>query len=387
MSSFNYIMLFIFIALFLISPLTLIFHELGHAVPAILMTRKKVGIYIGSYGDPTKSLHFSFGLLEIWLKYNPFSWRKGLCIPSEKNTSLITQFIYTLTGPLASFLISVISIYLTYILALHGFPLFMLMIFFISSIFDLIVNLIPRENAIKLYNGEIIHNDGYQLKRILSFRKFIKEYEKGIYHYNQDEFELAAKSFFHIINRGFKDESVYRMAILSSIKDDRFNDAKELYDDFILHASLNSDDYANAGFCCSLMGQHDNALKFYNNSLELDPKNKIALNNKGFSFLETNFYEEAIVLFDKVIDLDKGFIHSYNNRGLAKIKLGMCQEGLDDLAYSFSLEENNPYYFRNLGIYHLDREEYPQALNYFTKAKELDKKTYFIEQLISQATK
>lgn len=41
-----------------------------------------------------------------------------------------------------------------------------------------------------------------------------------------------------------------------------------------------------------------------------------------------NRFEEAIPLFNKAIELDNDFAHSYNNRGLSKIKTGKTEEGL-----------------------------------------------------------
>lgn len=46
------------IFLFFIRGLIIILHELGHALPAILLTKEKVSIYIGSYGDQKKSINF-----------------------------------------------------------------------------------------------------------------------------------------------------------------------------------------------------------------------------------------------------------------------------------------------------------------------------------------
>ncbi len=61
--------LFIQLSIFVLSPLVTLLHELGHAIPALLVTRKKVTIYIGSYGDPQKSLCFRVGLLEFYVRY------------------------------------------------------------------------------------------------------------------------------------------------------------------------------------------------------------------------------------------------------------------------------------------------------------------------------
>src|SRR5579859_2563186 len=100
------------IALMIIGPLlitrpfTVLFHELGHAIPAILLSKEKVTIYVGSYGDPAKSFRVNIGLLEVWFRYNPFKWRSGLTIPSAKGISLDKKIIYTLMGPVASFAIA-----------------------------------------------------------------------------------------------------------------------------------------------------------------------------------------------------------------------------------------------------------------------------------------
>ena len=99
----------------------------------------------------------------------------------------------------------------------------------------------------------------------------------------------------------------------------------------------------------------------------------------------SNKFEEAIPLFDQAIEIDKTFAYSYNNRGLAKIKTGNAEEGLEDIKDSFKLDENNSYNYRNLGIYHLDKGEYAKALDLFRKAKELDSTTHMIDELIKEA--
>ena len=94
-------------------------------------------------------------------------------------------------------------------------------------------------------------------------------------------------------------------------------------------------------------------------------------------------YEEAISLFDKSIELDPDFAYSYNNRGLAKIKLGQTDEGLQDINRSFKLDPNDSYGYRNLGIYYFDKKEFEEAFRLFKKAKELDETTHLIDNLIN----
>ena len=385
MEYFPLILIFFSLLVLITRPFTIIFHELGHAIPAILLTRETVSIYIGSYGDPGKSLHCSIGLLEVWLNYNPLSWRQGLCVPSAKQISINKQIIYTLTGPLASFAIALMACFFTFTYDLHGFLKLILVIFLASSIFDLIVNLTPRTAPIKLYDGRLTYNDGYQLKQLFHYQRFPKAYGHAAELYNQQKFTESAIAFHKMLKSGLKDENIYRLAISSFLQVKNYQQAKEISDEFILHGNLNSDDFASAGISYSQIDQHVKAVEFYNKSLELNPNNKYALNNKGFTLNILDKFYDAIPLFDKAIELDNTFAYSYNNRGLAKIKIGKVEEGLEDINYSFKLDDNNSYAYRNLGIYHLDKGEYSKALELFRKAKELDCDTHLIDELIITA--
>lgn len=382
---FPIILLFFALIVLITRPFTVLFHELGHAIPAILITRKTVSIYIGSYGDPSNSLHFTIGLLDVWFKYNFFSWGLGLCVPSAKQVSINKQIIYTLTGPLASFGIAIVASYFAFAYNLHGLLKLILIVFLGSSIIDLFVNLTPRSEPIKLYDGRLTYNDGHKLKQLIYYKRFSKKYEQAAELFNKQKFAEAASSFYNILKNGLKDENIYRLTIISFLEIKNYQLAKELSDEFNLKYKMNSDDFANAGISYSQLNQHDMALKFYDQSLELNPDNIYSLNNKGFTLNILNKFDQAISLFDKAIEIDKTFAYPYNNRGLAKIKIGKVKEGLEDINYSIKLDENNSYCYRNLGIYHLDIGEYSKALNLFRKAKELDFSTHMIDELIIEA--
>lgn len=379
------IILFSLTLLFLITrPFTVLFHELGHAIPAIIITKQTVSIYIGSYGDAENSSHFKIGLLNVWFTRNPFTWTHGLCVPLEKRIPINKQIIYILTGPLTSLTIALVTCYFTFIYDLHGFFKIIFIAFFCSAIIDL-SNLIPRKIPIKLYDGTLVYNDGYRLEQLFSYKLFSKDYEHALTLYNQKNFLEAAIAFNDILMSGLKDENIYRLAIDSYFQIGKYNEAKELFEKFSEQGKANSLDFSNAGFAYSQLNCHEEALYFYNKSLELDPKNKYSLYNKGFTFNLLNRYEEAIMLFDIVIDIENTFANSYSARGLAKIKMGNIKEGLDDINYSFTFDENNSYSRRNLGIYYLERGEYLMALDLFKKARETDPTTHMIDQLIETA--
>ena len=376
------IFLLLLIGLVLIArPLTVLFHELGHAIPAILLTKQKATIYIGSHGDPKKSLKINLGALVIFFRYNPFAWRLGLCVPSAKTISINKQIVFTLTGPLASLLIGSIACYFTFAYDLHGFLKLFLIVFLGSAFFDLLVNLIPNKTSVKLYDGTITYNDGYCLKQLFYYKRLPKEYWEAADLYNEQRYADAAIQFEKMLLGGIKDENIYRLAINSYLQDKNYKKSKELSDAFT--GKMNSDDLSSIAFSYSQLGLHDEAMEFYDKSLHQDPNNKYSLNNKGYALNLMNRFDEAIPFFDRAIDLDTGFAFSYNNRGLAKIKLGLTEEGLQDINRSFELDPNNSYCYRNLGIYHFDKREYGEALRLFVKAKELDDTTDMVEELIS----
>ncbi len=377
------IFLLILIALVLITrPLTVLFHELGHAIPAILLTKRKVTIYIGSYGDPKKSLKFNIGVLVIFFRYNPFDWRLGLCVPSAETISVNKQIIYTLTGPLASLIIGVIACYFTFAYDLHGFLKLFLIVFLGSAVFDLIVNLIPNQTPIKLYDGSITYNDGYSLKQLFYYKRLPKEYSEAAKLYKEQRYADAAILFEKMLS-GIKDENIYRLAISCFLQDKNYEKAKELSESFALMGKMNSDDLSNIALSYSQLGQHDKAMELYEKSLQQNPDNRYSLNNKGYTLNLINRFEEAIPFFDRAIELDKCFAYSYNNRGLSKIKLGLAEEGLQDINHSLKLDPNNSYGYRNLGIYHFDQGEYDEALQLFLKAKDSDDTTHMIDELIN----
>jgi hypothetical protein len=108
------IFLGLFILVIITRPFTILLHELGHAIPLMLMTKKGASVYVGSYGDKKHSLVITLGNLDIWFRYNPIKWHGGLCVPKAHEISLNKQIIYILSGAIFSFLIATTLFYITF---------------------------------------------------------------------------------------------------------------------------------------------------------------------------------------------------------------------------------------------------------------------------------
>ncbi|MFT6336080.1 MAG: hypothetical protein ACJATI_002835 [Halioglobus sp.] len=199
-------------------PVTVLFHELGHGIGALLLTKENVTLYIGSLGAPKQSLLLRLGRLEMFFKYNPFLWNIGLYVPHSKEITINKQIIITILGPLTSLVIGVLSCYFAFVEDVHG-SLQLISVFFLgSSFFDFFINIIPRNNPTLLYDGSIVYNDGQQLKQLLKYKTFPSQYTSGVENYNKQDYKKASKEFHEILDNGITEEMVYRLAISSYLQ-------------------------------------------------------------------------------------------------------------------------------------------------------------------------
>lgn len=364
-------------------PFTVLFHELGHAIPVILLTKQGASIYVGSYGDKMQSLKIKLGGLEMWFRYNPLKWRGGLCIPQAQEISINKQIIYVLCGPLISLIIAACFFYLTLSYDLHGSLKLICAFASGSTILDLFANLIPHK--FKIEDGTILSSDGYLLLNLHKLKNFPDEYATAIDYYNNKDYENTSKIFEDFINRGLVNEDVYRYASTSFLFIKNYERAYKIQKEFECKYELNSDDLYNIGFTCTLLNLNKEKSNYFQKSIEKDPYNPHALNAIGYDLNKQGKYQEAILKFNRVIDIKPDFAYALNNRGHAKIEIGQHDEGLIDIEHSLQLDKENSYGFRNLGIYHLKIFNYAEALKWFLKSQEIDANTELIEDLIRMA--
>lgn len=367
-------------------PFTTFLHELGHAIPSLLYTKEEITIYIGSYGDPEKSLYFRIGRLKIFFKYNPLLWDSGLCVPGETDLSIYKNIIIVLMGPLTSLIIGALCLYVSLCLSKSDSITYVTLMIAISSFIDFYQNIVPDPMPITLHGVGQVHNDGQQLKMLLKYRNIPKEYDKSVAYYNNHEFVKSGALFEKIIESGFKKDFVFRLAISSYLQIKEYDKADRIQEDFIKKhkKKLSSNDYFNSGLIKSYNGNIEESIEDYSKSLELDFNNINSFNNRGYAYNLLERYENAIEDFNKAIALDENFAYGLNNRGLAKIKLGDLQTGFMDIKKSLELNDENSYCYLNLGIYYFDTKDYNKALVNFNIALELDKDTYLLKEHIEK---
>ncbi|MCB0852552.1 MAG: tetratricopeptide repeat protein [Bacteroidetes bacterium] len=376
-------LLSIYILLTSTRMITTVIHELGHAVAGLFLLDGNLQVYIGSFGDPKKGLHFRMGRLTFHFKYSLFLWNRGLVVPDQIEDSFIKNYLFTLAGPLASFLIAIISLYLLINVEMNLFFWWGALFLIVSSLIDAITNLIPNPNYIILHDGRLTFNDGQTLRLLVRYKAVYKDllelqklYETGKIKEGIEAFEkLYAET---------QNGDVLRMGISFYLQEHNHEKARSLSEELIKKSAMSSDDLCNYAISLAGCGFRKEALGAYYKSLEINPGNFYALNNRGYTYILMRKYKDAIDDFDRAIKLYPRFAYAYNNRGLAKIKLGFHEEGLKDIYKSRELEPENSYAFKNLGIYHKDGGRLKEALENFYKARDLDSSTHEIDDFIRE---
>ena len=367
---------------FLTRPFIVLLHEMGHAIPALLLTPHAVTVYIGSYGDPHRSWQFRLGRLTIWFRLSLF-WKTGLCVIPQQDMASWRRALFVLGGPVTSAIIAGVGCYFIFNYNLHGALKLFIVAFTLVALFDLLLNLIPNTQSIRLNNGKTTYNDGQSLKILWYYRKFEAEYEMAVHHHNHQEYRQAAILFERFIAYNLLSPEIYECAIFSLVNLHEYEAALKTYQDYAASYTPSAQYYGIGGWLKAITGFPLDALVEYDMALELNPDNPIHLNNKGYTLNLLGRYPEAVQLFNKAIELQPEFAYPYSNRGLSRIKAGEVAQGLADINRSLELDPSESYGHRNLGIYYLEQNDISEAQKHFNRAHELNPRTHLLPELLA----
>jgi len=376
----------LFFLLFLAArSLTTFFHELGHALPALLFT--KVTVFLGSYGNIDKSvkviINKRFG---FYFRLNPLKWGKGMVEFGSVSVSFTKHLFILLLGPLFSLIIATVALYTIFSFDLNGFLKLSGIIFLLSATFDL-RNIYPSNTPIVTESGKITYNDGNQIFRIINFEKHKKDISLAYKLYAEENYAAAAIIFEKLNPKSLTNDGLDIM-ISSFHRCKRYAKAKEIYiqlRELPGQKRFTSSNLGIIGLTYSYLGEYNDALDYYNESIELDENNMYSFLNRGFTYNLMGRYAEGLDDFNKALTIDRNFAYAYSNRAYSKIKLNDVDDALADITRSLELDDKNSYAYRNLGIYYLEKGDYKVALFNLKLAYELDPDTHLIMDYIKEA--
>jgi len=131
----------------------------------------------------------------------------------------------------------------------------------------------------------------------------------------------------------------------------------------ILGALLNS-----RGWIYDDRGDYKRALRDYNNSIRLYPKNPVAYNNRGAVYAITGLIAQALADYDTALSFDPNYAKAYCGRGNCYMIRGEYRRALVEFNKAIDLDPTQADAYNSLGLVHLQIGEYQHALKEFSRA-------------------
>jgi len=358
--------------------ITTFFHEMGHAIPSLLFTEGPVIVCLGSYADISKSKGFSIGRLTIYFKLNILAWIIGLC-SHEKAKSNFQNLLIIVGGPLASLTLCIIFIFLFKSLHLNDLQKSLIMLMILSSFFDFLINIIPINQALYLYDGSVTYNDGKQLKMLWSERGLPNSYFDGLKYMKEKKHKEAKLIFENIINNGIVNDVINSKLIDCYISLEEYDKAIDNMSKYSSLEKMKNEDNGKLGFIFYALGAYEKSLNYYNNAIHFDHKNAKCLNGRGLVKDELGDHHGAKLDFNASLNYNEGYSDPYVNLGRLLFRLDEKKEALRLLQTAIIIDPLNADAHFHLGRYYDDKYETQKAYNHFLEAEKLGSKDHGLD--------
>lgn len=136
--------------------------------------------------------------------------------------------------------------------------------------------------------------------------------------------------------------------------------------------------YYNQGNNFLKNNKNNEALELYNKVLEIYPNSKYEklYVNRGIVLNHLEKYQEAIDSYNIAIKLDNNCSLAYLNKGISLIKQNKNSEAISNFNIAIELDPKNPYSYNNKGAALGNLKKYQEAIDNYNKAIELDPKFF-----------
>lgn len=152
----------IFVCILLVSPVIVILHEMGHAIPALIITKKTIEI---QYGRGFLNKRLKVGKLNFNFKgYNSFWDLMFGCIKVEGSTNKLQNIIICVGGPIVSLIMFYTSAYIlrVFLFDISYYIKFILIYIKWAALSQFIFTIAP-------INYKFYPSDGYRLVKLFRF--------------------------------------------------------------------------------------------------------------------------------------------------------------------------------------------------------------------------
>lgn len=122
-------------------------------------------------------------------------------------------------------------------------------------------------------------------------------------------------------------------------------------------------------------GQVDEAIKYFNKSLAIEPKYDLSLNALGLAYSMKGNFEESVKYFQKCLAINPALTEAHNNLGSIYQEMGLLDKAEQE--FRAAITDRNytsrelPYY--NLARLYMLQDKLQDALNFADKALEINR--------------
>jgi tetratricopeptide (TPR) repeat protein len=369
-------------SILIVRSLTTLFHELGHAVPALFFTSDTVKVFVGSHGDSDHP-SLKLGRFQIFFKMSLFDWNIGMC-ESQRISNFWKRFFIIIGGPIASLLVAIPFYFL---LMNDDFPYylrFMIFVFLIAAVIDFFINIIPINRSFRTHKGDMIYNDGYNLIALLTRKDLSKEFLSIEQKYVQGKYEEVIIDCNEMIADGKESKQVYYLLASSYQKEGDYEEALSRYTDMNNKYKLSHEDYYDLGVLYNEKRDYKRSIESLDHYLYINFSDARALELRGKSKLFIDDFEGALKDLERAISLDKKIVSAWSYRFGALVKLGNLEAAEKALEQAKKIDPDNPLMTYYQGVYHYDSKDYDNALKYLSLAEKNNLPFHDIQYKLSE---
>jgi serine/threonine protein kinase len=152
----------------------------------------------------------------------------------------------------------------------------------------------------------------------------------------------------------------------------QYKEAIKAYEEAVQLDPNNAVAYRNKGVALNDLGRYEEAIKAYEEAIQLDPNNAVFYRNRCVALNWLGRYEEAIKAYEEAIQLDPNSAVFYRNKGVALSKLGRYEEAIKACEEAIQLDPNNAVVYRTKGVALNWLGRYEEAIKACEQAIRLD---------------
>ena len=367
----------------LIKLSTTFFHEMGHAIPALLFTKKSVKVYIGSYGDISNTFFLSLGRLKLYFKWNIFDWKLGMCQHEGGLDSTLKNVLIIIGGPIASLFVSIPFILSLRSIQQNELLFFISVVFIAAAIYDLIVNLFPFKSPILMHDGSVAFNDGRSLLMVLTSSTSPAQIEFQKLYAAKEYDTLVEKSNAYIDNDP-RDRMAYDFVIAAQTQLKQYDEVLDSYLILKENIGLIDKDYFGIGKAYKALNNRQEAMKYFQHFRYKNFQNpELVYEIADLHFTNGNM-EACAEDLNVLLSLDP---HNYKGQFLYSQILTSNREfdeALDILNSLSEADPKDPMVYFQFGLVYERRNQDTLAHENYLKAESLGCDHYGLEFKIEQ---